>query len=1515
MKKIISLLWFSFLLLNTIAQTTTWPQRRSRTDLNAATNANTSPQSPQWYSYNTSGNNTIDFTSISPTISNSNLAFSDLPNDNNPPIHILGIISTNTYSDRSGKILFYVANVLTDAYSGNTCTVVYNANKEPIKGATTNANMNEYMFNMDKISREIAIVPMLNNCEPYFHIITSGCILKLEFNKHDNINPATSPTVTPLYDNANNVFNWGFGIPISNGSSNKRDYPIAVSKPINGIYSIYTLVGDQIIGSSVKRIRRVTVNTSDINNPPILTINDDISFDGAISFGGNSAYVVNLQCNGTEIELSADGSKLAISEQNYIFLYQINSSDGKVVSNNNISNSPFRYYNYNTISATNLNSDYNIAGLEFNSNNQLVFSRYDRVPTNTLQQSVGVWDFTTTTPNVMFGTNNNSSYARSMIEKGRDGKLYISNGTSLDWINITASNLNISAGFSLANTKNQVLYLLSSMEDYSIYTLPDQIDGYAYPNVNAYNAFNYNLDLTGLGIYNGTSTTGSSPWGTGNKDIYVFNNITIKSGATIELHNYLFEFAPNTKIIVESGASLTLVNTALQGGCNHMWKGVTVNTGGKFRMFSTDASSTYPTVIPIQSKNSQILDAYSAINLKSNANLYVSDYSWFDANLNHIYMYDSKGSGVYNPITPYPANSGTPGVYIIGARFDFIQSLKETPTISSITDRTSIFVDNGISPLNSMHGLVSNVNSTNIYNCTFNNGVNGVYFNQSNGVVSGCTFKMQEAKSIFALNNKGPQIQNGYTIATNRNVDIFNNIFNGVNTVAQIENGYSCTMQSNTINKSTFNAINYFQNYNCKLIIGSETDVNKKNIFTDCNIAAINLSDNRGYKIIYSNGVFKYTGTEITIANNLINATNTVANSINITEYSKPVSGPSFLKLLIRDNTIDKMQNGIKIDNVVGIPLVTLYNSNTPSSKINYNSIYPINRVVTTNTMLNLTNYPQCDIYNNSIKTFQYYVDTNFGVRSMNTDGIHIVGNTIIDARNSNCKNAGVRMLGGNSTLVYSNTLTNGAGLYANGVMDKSDYTCNNCRWGIRLEDHILRSNINQPHGIMGKEARTNYFNFKQNTGGDLLASVYKLIIPTQNYVFYNTWVFDDEQDPTTGTFTNDPATRVANLYPNISSLIGIENVKRPTNTDILKLRRAPSTTNGYYARQKNQCNKDPFATTFFTGDVTPNSSPIAIEIPFLTWLNTYNDQRNNKAIDSLAPNGTPINVNNQFIVGFVNMEDKMSDNDYMAAFDIIQSLNPQNAFDSNLVVVYSMLLTTYYPILNTYSYDQLQILRGIAASSVYDVGLAKYIANSIVYNETQDVIEDDFIELEEMHGKAYLNSCSEQSVIDSISIWDMDADTILPIVGYDSSTFDFYVNIVGWANLDPNHQYDFITYIAGVSKPYGNPKMKDEWIKLSGDLDLFFMCDGGGKNSLIDMVKTLKLYPNPANNEITIDGISIPNCSIDIYDGQGRLVVNYELKIGFQKINISNLSDGLYLAQIKEGNGKQIKSIKLIKE
>ena len=75
-----------------------------------------------------------------------------------------------------------------------------------------------------------------------------------------------------------------------------------------------------------------------------------------------------------------------------------------------------------------------------------------------------------------------------------------------------------------------------------------------------------------------------------------------------------------------------------------------------------------------------------------------------------------------------------------------------------------------------------------------------------------------------------------------------------------------------------------------------------------------------------------------------------------------------------------------------------------------------------------------------------------------------------------------------------------------------------------------------------------------------------------------------------------------------------------------------------------------------------------------------------------------------------------------------------------------------------------------------------------------------------------------------------------------------------------------------------------------------------------------IAVYPNPPNDNITIDIVSLTKGeSISIYDIQGQLILQQPLQHAKTNINISTLAKGVYFVKVKTENGMEVK--KIVKE
>jgi|694.fasta_scaffold55670_2 subtilisin-like proprotein convertase family protein len=78
-----------------------------------------------------------------------------------------------------------------------------------------------------------------------------------------------------------------------------------------------------------------------------------------------------------------------------------------------------------------------------------------------------------------------------------------------------------------------------------------------------------------------------------------------------------------------------------------------------------------------------------------------------------------------------------------------------------------------------------------------------------------------------------------------------------------------------------------------------------------------------------------------------------------------------------------------------------------------------------------------------------------------------------------------------------------------------------------------------------------------------------------------------------------------------------------------------------------------------------------------------------------------------------------------------------------------------------------------------------------------------------------------------------------------------------------------------------------------------------------------LKIYPNPTTGIVNIELGNQnleSNSIVKLYDIQGRIISTKEMKTAVDNVNISNLSDGVYLITIENGSSKTTKKIVLAK-
>jgi len=81
---------------------------------------------------------------------------------------------------------------------------------------------------------------------------------------------------------------------------------------------------------------------------------------------------------------------------------------------------------------------------------------------------------------------------------------------------------------------------------------------------------------------------------------------------------------------------------------------------------------------------------------------------------------------------------------------------------------------------------------------------------------------------------------------------------------------------------------------------------------------------------------------------------------------------------------------------------------------------------------------------------------------------------------------------------------------------------------------------------------------------------------------------------------------------------------------------------------------------------------------------------------------------------------------------------------------------------------------------------------------------------------------------------------------------------------------------------------------------------------------KTIKIYPNPAANELFIEfrALNEESVNISLFNINGQIVRNVDLKDGYsknQKLDLNDLSEGIYLLRMLDTEGALIESKRIV--
>lgn len=875
-------------------------------------------------------------------------------------------VGLNQQHDINGNVLFTVIATIGEVYlfdRNNNCVNSGN----PIKG----------------VYPEITIVPLKNGL--IYHILVGGEIWQYNYVNNEFIDPIANA-------------NYGTYNLQANGNSYKSNMQAVRTINNNSCeqsYLIYSL----------------SANNPGITNREIWVTKVDaqtgFSTDTILqkyNINGYTGIPTAFEYEHREMELSPDGSKLALVDNTRIFVYSINPTSGKITG-------VAHDYDYSTSGTSK-----SIAGIEFFDNNNIYYSLFDQCNPSNSDRGIYHWNIGASTTPVKL--NASANFSLSMIEKGKNGKLYTVKSDGLYEIVTGTNQISLAlASPSPLIPRVDINYTIFQKDGGTCsvnnpkYYLPDQLD----------NQTQENLDLDEVvesykfrGPFKTYSWSNASHGFTkkGRGRVIVLKEISVPSSCNVHLDGMDIEFWTDAEFSIESASNLILKGTECRGTeCGLMWKGITL-------VNSTGAANTNSLIMGKNAagRKSKIADAYVGIKAFSNCRVETVEGSTFEKNERHMSLVSAIPARVkiwdclfIGDLPLKNPNKGSSNGYSGGGgrTITAIELVNATVNIGDLANAGSKSTLVG-----GQFGIHATGSIVNLYYAEVSGQKNyGLWFDANK--TTGRTLRAES--SIFRDLYRGIHVRNNAA-----NTEIFRNTFN--NTY-----GY---------------AIEYMSNPGGKLFVGAS---NLGNAFNNCNWAAIQCFDNTKY--IGSKQNQLAFNSDILIQNNTIN-NHVYASGIAIAEPAPAVR--SYGTLSIENNQIGTRRpigQGIVFKQVSGgNPDRPLNKAVKNSSPAFYNSDFLVksNKIV----------------FTNSFNAFYR------GIWTENSRGQNFLNNNISSPGSGDWRPSAMRISDGKNNLVADDTMHSGNGLQVTGDGMFSNYYCNtldNCVIGIQLSWNFLRNKVRPP--------------------------------------------------------------------------------------------------------------------------------------------------------------------------------------------------------------------------------------------------------------------------------------------------------------------------------------------------------------------------------------------------------------------------------------------------------------------
>lgn len=758
-----------------------------------------------------------------------------------------------------------------------------------------------------------------------------------------------------------------------------------------------------------------------------------------------------------------------------------------------------------------------------------------------------------------------------------------------------------------------------------------------------------------------------------NKTIIISGNCTISGSVT--LTNCEVFCNNNASITVPSGAYLHLVgasndSTVLHAGCDLMWRGMLI--GGQLEL-----------------NHSCIEDAVTAVKVQDGGGWYFSNDSYFRRNDTDMII---NGASSFSN-------------YIKGTTFDHTAPLRDTALVD----------DYGVIGIKvkgtSSTGTITVGGTGSGERCTFLKGRYGIISDKADINMKACEFKDVGLYGIEFTNfTTGSRSLNITDSCYFKNVPLAIFSHNLTNLKVQNSDFYKCAA-----------GINWYDNFNCDLIIGDDSSYTLGNTFTGC-AYPVTCWNNRSTAanntdLFYANDS---VATNILISHNqmfgivnmMANNINTVVTGISLNEYSAG-SVTAYRTCVVSENLMTLTTTGIELNNVVGWGFAAQGNAQLSEQVPN-------------------------KIENNGIGLTTAATPWARGIVIRHSSGWNVPANSISSDAPENWQNNGIYLENSENTETVGNAIVAGTGIVIAQDELYSNIHCNslvNNSCAINLAQAALRT-PGMKHGKYlsasnSWEAYNNYISTTNIPWG----------LPVQNYfsdTAYVKWIWDN-----TSTSTNPKVWNSAN---------GAFETNKTSHSLI------SSTVGGDSCAFQPVYGGEIFDVPFASGSASPSS----FADPVAQWVADYNYEI--RRINSGQGDSLQASANIKTVIA---IETAIGQRNFSTATSLMSSFSPDNTVEQNYYDVFAVLLDVNGEEISEATSSQKDALIAIAEENVNSGGLAVNLARSYLFVKYRLSFTDPDYTGDKTHGEATISSPCEITPYDQTVLSFMDDDgNELPIAG-----------------------------------------------------------------------------------------------------------------------------------------------------